>query len=65
MQRVSKLHYWFKSYGNFAEWVDVVNWWSFRGGGSAINGANPSSLFLAINPWLLTSLFPTKKIVYS
>ena len=41
-QRVSKLHYLFKSYGNFAEWVDLAYWWIFSGGGSAINGATPS-----------------------
>ena len=39
-------HYWFKSYGGIAEWVD---WWSFSGGGSCINGATPSSLFHAPN----------------
>ena len=37
----SKLHYWSKSYGDFAECVDFAFWWS--GGGSAINGATPSS----------------------
>ena len=35
---------WFKNYGDFAEWVDFAYWWSFSGGGSAINGATPSSL---------------------
>ena len=25
----SKLHCWFKSYGDFAEWLDFVYWWSF------------------------------------
>ena len=33
----------FKSYGGFAEWVDFAYWWSFSRGGSAINGATPSS----------------------
>ena len=47
-RRASKLHYWFKSYGDFAEWVDFAYWWSFSGGGSAINGATPSSLFTCI-----------------
>ena len=37
--RASKSHYWFNGYGNFAEWVDFACWWSFSGGGSAINGA--------------------------
>ena len=23
-QRASRSHYWFKSYGNFAEWVDLL-----------------------------------------
>ena len=42
-RRASKLHYLFRSYGDFAEWVDFAYWWSFSGGGSAINGATPSS----------------------
>ena len=37
------MHYWFKSYGNFFEWMDFAYWWSFIGGGSAINSATPSS----------------------
>ena len=28
-------HYWFKSYGDFAEWVDFAYRWSFIGKGSA------------------------------
>ena len=28
-QRASKLHCWFKSYANLAEWVDFAYWWSF------------------------------------
>ena len=27
--------YWFKSYGDFAEWFDFAYWWSFGGEGSA------------------------------
>ena len=30
-QKASKQHYWFKSYGDFAEWVDFAHWWSFIG----------------------------------
>ena len=33
--RASKLYNWFKSYGDFAEWVDFVYWWSFSREGSA------------------------------
>ena len=33
--RASKLHYWFKSYGNFAEWVEFDYGQSFSGEGSA------------------------------
>ena len=40
-------HYWFKSYGDFAEWVDFALLWSFSGGGSAVNGATLSSLILS------------------
>ena len=28
---ISKSNIWFKSYGNFTEWVDFVDWWSFIG----------------------------------
>ena len=38
------MHYWFRSYGNFAEWIDFAYWWSFSAGGSAIDGATPSNL---------------------
>ena len=27
-KRASKLHYWFKSYRNFAKWVDFAYWWN-------------------------------------
>ena len=43
-QRVLISHQWFKSYGYFTEGVDFAYWWSISGGGSAINGATPSSL---------------------
>ena len=44
-RRASKLHYWFKSYGYFAEWVDFAYWWSFSGEGSA-SAACAAGLFL-------------------
>ena len=31
-ERASKLHYWYKSYGDFSERVDFSNWWSFSDG---------------------------------
>ena len=40
-ERAPKSHYWFMSYGDFAEWVDFAYWWSFSGGGSVINRAYP------------------------
>ena len=43
-RRASKSHYWFKSYGNFVEYVEFAYWWSFIDGGFAIKGAAPSSL---------------------
>ena len=36
------MHQWFKSNGHFTEGVDFAYWWSFSGGGSAINVATPS-----------------------
>ena len=42
-----------KSYGYFAEWIYFAHWWSFSSGGSAINGATPSSLISEpLNPWV-------------
>ena len=35
-RRASKSHQWFKSYSHFAERVDFAYWWSFSGGGSAL-----------------------------
>ena len=42
LQRASTSDHWFKNYGNFTEGVDFAYWWSFSGGGSAINGLPPS-----------------------
>ena len=42
-QRASKSDQCFKSYGHFTEGVDFACWCNFSGGGSAINGATPSS----------------------
>ena len=39
------MHYWFKSYGYFAEWVDLAYWWSFNGEGSS-SAACAAGLFL-------------------
>ena len=38
------MHHWFKSYGDFAEWLDLAYQVSFSGGGFAINGATQSGL---------------------
>ena len=42
-QRTSNSYYWFKSYGDFAEWEDKVV--KLVGGGSVINGRSQSSFF--------------------
>ena len=41
-QRASKLHCWFKSYGDLAEWVDFAHWWSFIGKGLRLQPAQQS-----------------------
>ena len=33
------MHYWFKSYGNFAEWVDFAHWLGFIGKGLRLQPA--------------------------
>ena len=32
-RRAANSHYWFKSYGDFAEWLDFAYWWSCIGKG--------------------------------
>ena len=46
----SKSHQWFKSYGHFTEGVDYANWWSFSGGGSALQPAQEACF--SVNPLL-------------
>ena len=48
---------WFKSYGHFTEGVDFAYWWSFGGGGSAINEATPSSLYCTVQYYTLLHCF--------
>ena len=38
-RRASKSHYWFKSYGDFVEFVDFAYWWSFIGKGLRLQSA--------------------------
>ena len=38
-QSASKLHYWFKSYGDFAEWLDFAYWLSCIGKGPRLQPA--------------------------
>ena len=38
-RRASKSHYWFKSYGNFAEWVNFAYWWRCIGKGLRLQPA--------------------------
>ena len=44
-RRAFKSQYWFESYGNFAELVDLAYWWSFSGEGSA-SAACAAGLFI-------------------
>ena len=44
-RRASKLHYWFKSYGNFDELVDFAHWWSFIGKGLLLQPAQQACFF--------------------
>ena len=49
-RRASKSHFWFKSYGNFAEWVDFAHWWSFIGKGLLLQPAQ-QAVFPAYKGW--------------
>ena len=51
-RRASKYNQWFKIYGHFTEGMDFACFWSFSGGGSAINGAT-TSIFLLFKLWCL------------
>ena len=42
--RASKLHYWFKSYDDFAEWLNFACWWSCIGKGLRLQLAQPACL---------------------
>ena len=52
------MHYWFKSYGDFAEWVIFLldKGVKLVSGGSVINGAYPVCFFLNIKSDLGTGL---------
>ena len=54
-RRASKLHNWFKSYGDFAEGVDFPNWWSFNGKGLLLQPAQ-QACFLPKRPVLSARL---------
>ena len=41
--------YWFKSYGDFAEWVDFVYWWSCIGKGLRLQPAQQACLLVLYN----------------
>ena len=56
-----KLLYWFKSYGDFAEWVDFAYWWSFIGKGLHLQPAQPACLFL----FCIQNLRNIRKLEYS
>ena len=55
-QRASKSHYWFKSYGNFAEWVNFVYWWRYIGKGLRLQPAQQACLLLQILAGITTDL---------
>ena len=42
------MHYWFKSYGDFAEWVDFAHWWSFIGKGLRLQPAQQACIDIFI-----------------
>ena len=44
----SKSHYWFKRYGDFAEWMDFAYCWSFRGAEGSALAACPAGLFISL-----------------
>ena len=53
--RAYTLHYWFQSYGDFAELVDFTYWWSCIGNGLCLQPAQQARFF----NWL-----PQKPMIY-
>ena len=47
-QRASKLHYWFKSYGNFVDLVNFAYWLSCIGKGKRLQPAAAAAVFISI-----------------
>ena len=43
------MHNWFKSYSNFAEWVDVASWWRCFGKGLRLQHADQDCFLLLTN----------------
>ena len=43
--RASKSHGWFKSYGDFAKYVNFAYWWTFIGKGLRLQPAQQVCLF--------------------
>ena len=48
-------------------WVEFAHWWSFSGGGSAINGATPSSfiniIIITLNKFVSISAITDKPVI--
>ena len=53
----SKLLYWFKSYGNFAELVDFAYWWSCIGKGLSLQPAHKYTKYnqLSLTPQIFSA----------
>ena len=47
-QRVSKFHYWFKSYSDFDQLVDFVYWWSCIGKGLRLQSVQYACFYTVI-----------------
>ena len=41
------MHYWFKSYSDFAEWVDFAHWWSFIRKGLCLQPAQQACFYVS------------------
>ena len=51
--RAPKLHYWFKSYKHFAEWLGFACWWSCIGKGLSLQPAQQPCFYKKNNPLAL------------
>ena len=55
---ISKCHHWFKSDGDFADWVDFAYWWSCIGKGLRLQHAQQACYCASVQASLVEDIKP-------